>query len=73
MAAWLDILRKPRRLARSEIGRCLAASRAWPVTAWHAVQMTNIKERPEEIEGRLIPGHWEGDLILGPAAPDPDL
>jgi IS30 family transposase len=27
--------------------------------------MTNIKQRPEDVEGRLIPGHWEGDIILG--------
>lgn len=29
--------------------------------------MVSIEQRPSEIATRLIPGHWEGDLVLGKA------
>lgn len=56
---------------RRELARCLRSGRAVRKHRGRVEQrgqlrdIVSISERPAEAEDRAVPGHWEGDLIIG--------
>jgi transposase, IS30 family len=59
---------------RRDLARCLRTGRALRRPCRQAGQrknripdMINISQRPAEAADRAVPGHWEGDLIIGKA------
>ncbi len=58
---------------KRELVACLRTGRALRVprartrrTAWaHVTPEVMISERPVEADDRAVPGHWEGDLLIG--------
>ena len=62
----------PRGTLKKELLSCLRQNRKHRHKQRRGVEakrkledMLSIEERPKEVENRIVPGHWEGDLIVG--------
>jgi transposase, IS30 family len=70
---YLSLFVQSRGALRRELQRCLRTGRAMryprgkrlPQGRGQLRDVVLISERPPEAEDRAVPGHWEGDLLLG--------
>jgi transposase, IS30 family len=70
---YMSLFVQGRGALRHELHRCLRQGQAirrpqgkrLPTGKGIINDMVMISERPVEVEDRAVPGHWEGDLILG--------
>jgi IS30 family transposase len=70
---YLSLYVQRRRALRSDLRRCLRTGRAMrhprgkrlPQGRGQLLGTVPLRQRPAEADGRTVPGHWEGDLVLG--------
>lgn len=68
---YLSLFVQSRGELRRELAACLRTGRRTrkpqgrAETRGRIKDMVSISERPAEVEDRAVPGHWEGDLIVG--------
>jgi IS30 family transposase len=70
---YLSLYVQRRQALRGDLRRCLRTGRAMrhprgkrlPQGRGQLIDTISIRQRPAEANGRSVPGHWEGDLVLG--------
>jgi IS30 family transposase len=70
---YLSLFIQGRGALRRELAQCLRTGRAYrrpktkrdPTGKGRIVDPVMISERPAEADDRAVPGHWEGDLLMG--------